>query len=137
MIDAGGDVSRFLSTKRASAPATSIGTINNHGTMAVASTNVTQHTTVGFDAEAMGQFVQMLLNELPSLQLGATEDSARRILAEAQTELARAAPERNKVANALGKFAGYIAAAGQPVLTAFMMTMAMRYGIQVGQPPAP
>jgi hypothetical protein len=82
------------------------------GKMAVASTNVTQHTTVGPDAEALSRFVAMLVTELPALRLGDKEEAARQALAEAENALKGSAPERSRVAEALGSFASYVAAAG-------------------------
>jgi len=98
----GGDVADYLRNKgRGTSITTHIGTVNNHGAMAVGSTDVTQTVNVNEPA-AIAETVALLLVALPQLQLPADmERGARAELVDVQQELASARPRRDRVREAL------------------------------------
>jgi hypothetical protein len=131
-VEQGGDVAEFLRRERSTAPAitTNIGTIHNTGALAVGSTNVTQHVAANMDLTAMAGFIQMMLRELSTLQMGAEREAqAREALAEVQREVEQPDPDRGRVARAFGRFVEYLGDAGKPVLTAAFMLAAHHYGL--------
>lgn len=56
------------------------------------------------------------------------KEGARAALSEAQHELERDKPDRNRVVTAIGKFAGQLVEAGKPVVTAVLMMAAQQQG---------
>jgi hypothetical protein len=106
-VEQGGDVADYQRREHSVAPSitTNIGTIHNAGPLAVGSTNVTQHVAANMDLTAMANFVQMMLRELSTLQMGtAREAQAREALAEVQREVEQPDPDRSRVAQAFGRF---------------------------------
>ncbi|HZN75661.1 MAG TPA: hypothetical protein VFC00_28855 [Micromonosporaceae bacterium] len=131
-VEQGGDVADFLRRERGVTPAitTHIGTIHNTGALAVGSTNVTQNVAANMDLTAMAGFVQMMLRELSTLQMGADREAqAREALAEVQREVEQPDPDRGRVARTFGRFVEYLGDAGKPVLTAAFMLAAHHYGL--------
>jgi hypothetical protein len=130
-MERGGNVANYIGGRRtATSITTSIGTINNSGAMAIGSTDNTQHVSANVDPTVMAAFVQMLLRELPNLQLGTDrEAAASTALVEVQREVAQANPDGGRVTQAFGRFAGYVGDAGKPVLTALLMLIAQHYGL--------
>jgi hypothetical protein len=126
----GGDVREFLRSQAQTGPSitNNIGTVHNSGAMAIGSTDVTQHVTGNIDPAAMAAFVQVLLKELPHLQLP-DEDKARSELQAIQHEATQPNPARGRITAALGRFAGYLSDAGKPVMTAFLVLIAQHFGM--------
>jgi hypothetical protein len=66
--------------------------------VAVGSTNFTQNVAPSVDLVALGGFVQMMLRELPVPEMNDDhKEGARAALSEAQHELERDKPDRNRV----------------------------------------
>jgi hypothetical protein len=131
-VEQGGDVADFLRRERGVTPSitTNIGTLHSTGALAVGSTNVTQHVAANMDLTAMAGFVQMMLRELSTLQMGADREAqAREALAEVQRQVEQPNPDRGRVARAFGRFVEYLGDAGKPVLTAAFMMAAHHYGL--------
>lgn len=119
----GGNVAEYLRDQRSGGPSinTTIGTINNSGAIAVASTGATQNVTSGTDPSALAAFAKTLLTALPNLSL------PREVAGEAEQslkEVAEAGTDTERAASAFRRFVSYLVDAGKPVVTDVMMWIA-------------
>lgn len=132
----GGDVAAWsqAQARGGTTVTNSIGTLNNHGgAVAVGSTNVDQKAHVGVQADDLVRLVQALMAELPKLGLAPdAEESARDALEEAGREAAQPEPDTSRVMGAFSRFTGYLANAGQPVVTLAFLTLAGHLGLPQG-----
>jgi hypothetical protein len=132
-----GDVRKYLNRNGGgvSTNTTNIGTVNKTGAAAFGSMDVTQNVTVGADAAGFAEFARVLLEGFQGLPLDDADlkEQVRAALEEIQSE-AKAESEPGRLNAAVGKFWGYMAKAGQPVMTAALMVQAVHYGMPL--PPA-
>lgn len=130
LAETDGNVAAFLKSLRNSGPTVSIGTYNQHGgNNAVGSQHFTQTATSGTDMAQMATFVEQLLAGLAQFGLGEDEADARAALEAVRAEATAANPEPGKMQSAISKFMGFVAGAGKPVLTAFFLFAAQKFGI--------
>ena len=127
----GGGVARYLDNRdRPTAQNTTNFGLAHSGILAIhtGSGDLTQNVPNGVDLAALGAFVEKLLRELSALNLNrGTEDGARAALGGTTGVAAGDAPP-GRVLSAMGNFAGYLMAAGQPVVAAVLMMAAQRQG---------
>jgi hypothetical protein len=126
-----GDIAEYLRVQNGGGTVitNNIGSLQSTGAVSIGSTGVTQQVTIGADAAGLAQFARVLLDGFEQLAVGDDlKAQVRAALEEIQSESKEeTAPGRLKAA--LGKFAGYIAKAGQPVLTTAFMLLATKLGL--------
>lgn len=121
----GGNVAEYFKDQTAHRDVYNIGTLNNSGAIAFGGGDARQQIVA--DAATIAQ---TLLRHLDSLEM--TEDhraETRTAAEELQSELDRSDKDAGRISKALGKVVGYVTDAGQPVITALLLSWAHHLGL--------